>query len=399
MKRFLIFFLVLAGFVNIQHAQTAINDFNFESTTTPAFTLVDETPTAINSPENIKSLAVYVYNGYNNGNIALESNPYWIIPNKKDRSYLDYRGIKFNKKKGEYHICPFNGIKTNSSFSFGYVTKQFEGYTGDKKVASIGARTALFQLYNKNKTASLAEIIKRVSASFSNKALQKFNATLIFSNLIVTKFDAEEFIINNKIPQKFIDAANSFLVNNPDFNSNYPNGNSLAKAYFNEITDRIVKFYYNPKDIKPFLRLDGALAYGMLFTDNNIASNVNRFSSWLTLDFAINLIKKENLATKNANYLHVYGIAKYVDDGFIANQGVFWDYGAKVELEFNKLKFAYEYLKRDGFGKQYRSVGNINYQVFKKVSLTGAFGKDFPENNNLITLLGVNWDLDFNELF
>ncbi|KJD31267.1 hypothetical protein PK35_15650 [Tamlana nanhaiensis] len=398
MKRFSIIFLVLVGFVTTQQAQTTINDFNFESTTTPAFTLVDETPTAINSPENIKSLAVYVYNGYNNGNIALESNPYWIIPNKKDRSYQDFRGIKLNKK-GEFYINPFNGIKTNSSFSFGYVTKQFDGYTGDKKVASIGARTAILQLYSENKVKSLVDIISKTAAPYSNEALQKYNGTLVFLNLIVTKFDAEEYIINNKIPQSYIDAANSFLTKNPDFNSNYPDGKSLANAYFKEVTDRIVKFYYNPKDIKPFLRLDGALAYGMLFKENTISSNVNRFSGWLTLDFAINLIKKEKQASQPANYLHIYGIAKYVDDGFIANQGVFWDYGGKVELEFNKLKFAYEYLKRDGFGSQYRSVGNINYQLFKKVSLTGAFGKDFPEENNLITLLGVNWDLDFSELF
>ncbi|KJD36824.1 hypothetical protein PW52_04110 [Tamlana sedimentorum] len=398
MKRFYIFFLVFLGFMQSKQAQTSISDFNFESTTNPAFTLVDETPTAINSPENIKSLAVYAYNGFSNGNIALESNPYWIIPNKKDRSYYDYRGIKLNNK-GAYYINPFNGIKTNSSFSFGYITKQFDGYAEEKKVASVGVRTALFQFYNQNKTKGLVDILERTRAPYSNEALQKFNGTLVFLNLIVTKFDAEEYIINNKIPQNFIDAANNFLANNSEFNSSYPDGKSLANAYFKEIADRIVNFYYNPKDIKPFLRIDAALAYGMLFKDNNIASNVNRFSSWLTLDFAINLIKKENLRSKNANYLHVYCIAKYVDDGFIANQGVFWDYGGKVELEFHKLKFAYEYLKRDGFGKQYRSVGNINYQVFKKVSLTGAFGKDFPEDNNLITLLGVNWDLDFKGLF
>ncbi|MFS4483595.1 hypothetical protein ACKGJY_11290 [Hyunsoonleella sp. 2307UL5-6] len=33
----------------------------------------------------------------------------------------------------------------------------------------------------------------------------------------------------------------------------------------------------------------------------------------------------------------------------------------------------------------------------KKNSVTGGFGKDFPEDDNLITLLGVNWEVDFGD--
>ena len=102
-------------------------------------------------------------------------------------------------------------------------------------------------------------------------------------------------------------------------------------------------------------------------------------------------------------YLHFYGIGKYVDDGFnIDSAGLysnqhFWDYGGKVELELKKLKFSYEYLMRSIDSEQFRSVGNITYQVNNNISVTGGFGKDFPSDNNLVTILGINWGLDLGE--
>ena len=46
---------------------------------------------------------------------------------------------------------------------------------------------------------------------------------------------------------------------------------------------------------------------------------------------------------------------------------------------------------------QFRSVGNITYQVNNNISVTGGFGKDFPSDNNLVTILGINWGLDLGE--
>ena len=66
-------------------------------------------------------------------------------------------------------------------------------------------------------------------------------------------------------------------------------------------------------------------------------------------------------------------------------------------MEINKLKFSYEYLERDGDNKQFRSVGNITYQFSEDITINGGFGKDFPADNNLITLLGINWGLDLGE--
>ena len=63
-------------------------------------------------------------------------------------------------------------------------------------------------------------------------------------------------------------------------------------------------------------------------------------------------------------------------------------------MDLNKFKLSYEYLRRSGDGEKFRSVGNLTFQLTTGMSITGGFGKDFPVDNNLVTLLGINWGLN-----
>ena len=398
MKRVFIFLLTLSALnANAQEENKAsVNDFNFESTANPAFTIIEETPTAINTPDNIKSLALYVSNGFSNGNIALETNPYWLIPNTKDKSYEDYRGIKKNRH-GKDIIDPFKALQTNTSFSMAFTNKEFQGFEEEKKVAAIGLRTTLFQLFSRKQTDKIVNVLSDTGQPYSDDALNKYNGNLVFTNDIVTREMADEYVKNKTIPQSYIDTANKVLQQNPNYKSIYEDGKGLATAYFDEITERIVKFYYNPKNIKPILRLDGAMAYSLLFKENEFSSNTaKRLGGWITLDLA--------LPFNDKNYFHLYAISRYIDNGFNidAEQNYFdtsfWDIGGKLELELGKFNLSYEYLQRDGDDEQYRSVGNITYQINKKMSLTGGFGKDFPVGeDNLVTVIGINWALTSGE--
>ncbi|GAA3631421.1 hypothetical protein [Flavivirga jejuensis] len=374
----------------------SINDFNFESTTSPAFSILEETPTVINTPENLKSLALYLSNGFSNGNISLETNPYWLITNTKDKSYRDYRGIKKNKN-AEYIIDPFKSIQTNTSFSLGYINKKFQGFEDEKKTLAIGLRTTLLELYGRKRTKKVLGIINVVDKAYSNEAITKFDKYIRgFSLTTPDRKKSEDYVNNGVIPKEYSDAAVKFLQRYTEYGSVYADGASLVKAYFEETSKKVLGFYFNPKNIKPLIRLDGALAYSELFKENEINANTaKRIGSWLTLDVAIQLNDK--------NYFHIYAISRYIDNGFNidAEQNYFntnfWDIGGKLEFELDKFKLSYEYLKRDGYGEQYRSVGNLVYQINKKMSITGGFGKDFPQNDNLITLFGINWGLDLGE--
>ena len=401
---FLLLVLFFLNFVTSQNNQESksINDFNFESTTNPAFSLLEETPTQINTPENIKALGLYLSNGFSNSNIALEINPYWFLDHK-DKSYESYRGIK-KKSKDNIRIDPLNSIRTNSSISLGFIEKKYESIESEKKVIAFGFRTTLFEYYGPKRTKDLIKVVNKLDDGYSNEILEKFNYYLgSYSTKgappylgVPDDIVCKAYINNKTIPSAYINAAQQFFVSYPQYLSVYSNSNDLAKDYFEETSDKVVSFVFNPKKIKPLIRVDGAIAYSVLFKENEFnASTANRFGSWFTADIALMFDEK--------NYAHIFGISRYVDDGFnINSEGMyfeedFWDIGGKLELELNKLKVSYEYLRRTNASDKFRSVGNISYQLTEKINIIGGFGKDFQDEDNLVTILGINWGLDLGE--
>lgn len=394
----LLCFLCIAS-LGISQEQPSINDFNFESVSNPAFVLLDETPSAINTPESLKSLALYLSNGFSNTNIALEVNPYWVLGwSDADTSYEAYRGIV--KKEGGQHIDPFKRLITNSSVSLGYIDKQFEGLESPRKVIALGGRFTLFEFYDAKRTREVLNVVSAVSGGHSNITLDLFDAFIQAPPRDLSTPNGpefcEEFASTGAIPEEYQDAAIGFFIKYPEVKEQYDTPEALLEMYFTENCEVSNAFIFNTKNIKPTARLDGAIGYSWLFKENDVnASTANRFGAWLTADVA--------LALSNTNYIHIYGIGKYVDDGFMINEegaffnDTFWDFGAKIELEYNRFKFSYEYLERAGLDDQFRSVGNITYQLSPQMSLVGGFGKDFPVDDNLITLLGINWGINSGE--
>ena len=367
----------------------SINDFNFESVTNPAFILLDETPTSISTPNNLKSLALYVSNGFSNNNIALEINPYWIFGGNDDTSYREYRGIKGDK------INPFKSLETNTTFSLAYLDKEFQGIEGERKVFAIGLRTTILEAYGK-RTSEIVGIIKSLEGDYENDIMKSFDTYVRRPGVNLDSPSTEKCGNFEKYRKDYEASAIAFLNTNPEYKMQYSNSDKLLEAYFKGRCARINNFYLNRKNIKPIFRLDGALGYSVLFQENDVdASTANRFGSWLTADLAIKFTDQ--------NYLHAYGIGKYIDDGFvIGDDGTFgtasfWDYGGKIELELERFKFSYEYLRREGNGEQFRSVGNITFQLSQTMSITGGFGKDFPQEDNLVSLIGINWGLNLGE--
>ncbi len=392
-NKIVLLFCLLCWIVESQEnddSKKSINDFNFESVTNPAFILLDETPTSISTPDNLKSLALYVSNGFSDNNIALEVNPYWILGGNDDTSYREYRGIKDDDK-----IDPFKSLETNTTLSLAYLDKEFQNIEGERKVFAVGLRTTIAEVYGK-RTSEIVGIIKSLEGGYENDIMKSFDtyvrrpgANLISPDVAKCK----DFETNKKAYEA---SAIAFLNNNPAYKRQYSTSDKLLEAYFKGRCARINNFYLNKKNIKPIFRLDGALGYSVLFKENDVdASTANRFGSWLTADLAIKFTDQ--------NYLHAYGIGKYIDDGFVVeNDGTFgttafWDYGGKIELELERFKFSYEYLRREGDGEQFRSVGNITFQLNQTMSITGGFGKDFPQDDNLVSLIGVNWGLNLGE--
>lgn len=341
-----------------------LSDFTMSNPSSPAFLLVGESPTEIYTPTNLKALALHVFNNFGES-FSIEVAPYFFINRKsKNRTYYKYIGIEEDQTTGEIKQHPFRGLNT-TTLSFAYVDKEFEGIEGERKTYSIGLRTTLLRFYDKNKIYNEA---KKVGDILKNLESPPVNVLADASgDDPVKRAIAEKAIIEHYKKEK------------------------------EKISPQLKEF---KKTIKPYVSVDGAIGYSALFKEDKIDSGTaNRLGSWITGQGS--LILNEGSDSERSNYLNVLISARYIEDEFNINSDdqffktFYRDLGAKVELEIGRFSLAYEYISRDGSINSERSVGSLKYILSKDISLIGGFGKDFPVDDNLVTLFGINWGVNF----
>lgn len=146
----------------------------------------------------------------------------------------------------------------------------------------------------------------------------------------------------------------------------------------------------------PLLTLDIASAYSMLMPAKNFdKSQSGRFGAWSTLTFTLG---------KGDEHLKLYGFCRYLQENSdydsknskFNNHTNFFDIGSKAQFDWNKISVGYEYIKRNGGGKNYRSVGFVQYKVSDNLYVTGGFGKNFESalNDETVSLLGIRWGIN-----
>lgn len=347
--------------ISAQEKKVQLSEFPMSNLTSPAFQLLEETVTDIYTPENLKALSLHVQNNFGES-MAIEVSPYFFINTKsKKRTYDRYIGVSQNKLTGDLKQNPFSGLNT-TTLSFAYLKKDFETIAGDdeRKTFSIAARTTLLRFFDKEKIYQNKQNIVRI---------------LTDKNLM--------------IPDEILQ-----IVDSTEQQA------ALERFFLEEqkIRDRLKPY---EKIIKPIFKLDAAVAYSDLFKGNSInGGTINRFGSWLTGEFNLILNEDDEESSTN-NYANLLFIGRYIEDGFnmdstnVYTTNYYRDFGSKLSFEFGKFRFGYEFIKRSGTIKSERSVGNISFMIDKNISITGAFGKDFQKEDNLLALFGINWGLNF----
>jgi hypothetical protein len=335
-------------------AQNEIKIKDLEIPNAPALSLLDETTTILETPKNIKTLTSSIANGLGN-NMAIEFSPYLLFSNNK--SFYDYNGFKMinnevenenEKKLVEKGL--FGQIITNFSVSIASVKKD------SLNNLSVGLRTNLLTIQNP----------KRIKV-FS-KAEKKYNEEIYK-------------ILVNEEPEN--------LSNNPEYIK-------LTKEY-NILLDSVASL-----NTKPLFSVDVAGGYSHVFTNNNYNSGTKgKVASWLTFSYN-NEISTNSKGT--SSYVSFYGIGRFIQDNNYYEESSnniiskdFFDCGGKIEIDFGKLLFGYEYVSRLNEDNNYRSVGIIKYKISKDIVLNGGFGKNFENNQNLVSFLGINWGLDLDK--
>ena len=357
MKKPLILFILFG--VNLSFAQeldTTLTLTDMEIPTSPGFILLDQAPSSIERPNNPKAFAVSILNSFteSNGlpkNYAVEFTPFWFFKHKK-MSVLKYAG--YNEKKQR----PFSSLKM-VSLSMAYINQADSISTSPINNISVGARTNILKIRSK-------ENLNAIATANSNAV----NQLRIIDSIIVDRIGPGDPIDPEGYKEKQL-ALMIFLQDSLDLN------NKIAEAL----------------EQKPVFAIDYAIAYNTFFTNNDISTQqFGRFGTWLTFNLALKLNED------NTNYLNIYAIGRYLQDGASRDSlgaytlQTFYDFGGKVEFELSKFSLGFEYIYRSNNSiETYRATGQLKYRISDNLFLTGAFGKNFGDSNNLVSLLGINW--------
>jgi len=347
------FFYCLLVSVFCSAQEMSLGDFSMSNNASPAFMLVEESPTAIFVPDNLKALSIYTMDNFGK-NLSIELSPYFFInTNKNGRTFYNYIGVDNESDASKRKQHPFSGLNT-TTVSFAFVDKEFYGIVGKKKTYSVGLRTTFLRFYNTKKVYDNAKHISDTLAGL---------------------------VTPSAIMEKGADAIKKYW-----------------EVHNDELSIALKPFL---KTIKPLFRLDGAVAFSSLFKANTTNSDTAvRFGSWLTAQGS--MIINEGSDSNYNNYFNVLFTARYIDDGFnsYSNNDYFklhyLDFGGKIALDYNNFTFGYEFISRNGSINSSRSVGSIAFSISTDITITGGFGKDFSTTNeNLLTVFGINWGLNF----
>lgn len=342
-----IYILTVVGFSYAQPTFSTSLE-HLEIPNSPAFILMDQTVTDIQTPNNLKAFT---------SNIVSTFMKDFKIPNNYAVT-----------------VSPYFMFAKNKSFS------NFNGVEGGnlKNVSSL-----LYQ----NLALSLALIrtdtIQNISVGFSTNLLRFSGA-----------FKRQQF---NTAKGKLA-AINAFVVANynPVTNTvaNEPQYNTMKADYNNSYQ------YFN--DAKSVFTVDIAAGYNHFFDNkDNKSGAFGRLGAWST--FAYNQILNATDSATNGKYyyLSVYVYNRYLNDQMSYDKVAkkykdqeFYDAGGKVDLQLDNFSLAYEYIKRTN-NTEYRSIGSIKYQISEKIAVNGGFGKNFKKEDGNIGFLGINWGLDY----
>ncbi|CAL2095117.1 conserved exported protein of unknown function [Tenacibaculum sp. 190524A02b] len=370
-KSLYILLVTLSGHVLAQNSTKEVKLKSLAPPNSPAFVLMDVTPTTISTPQSIQALSIQTLNafsGNSNNNVApnsyaIELQPYWY-KKRTDINFFTYNNLVAKKQKptvDDYvSYNPLGDLWKKLSVSIAFMNGTYDVFEKPQSYISVGVRTRLLSIVGIKHVETLKNSYKDYEAFMSSSAV----SDLIFKQA------------SGKLTLEELDKAITSL-------------DGWKKVY---------DAMYNSVNGKPVFALDGAIAYSHFMGDasQDIKSAFGRFGIWFSGDLALKLP-----STNQSNYFHVYGIYRYLRDGLNkdADNKLFittnTDYGGKLEFEMDKLSVAYEYLQRDGVQNETRSFGTIRYQINKSLTLHGGFGRNFKSESATTTILGIQWGLDF----
>jgi hypothetical protein len=359
----------------------------------PAFNLLDVSPVTVDRPATVRALAVNIANAIGNGsngfpkNFALQVAPYWLFSHPNMNIYK-YNGMVMDKnadtsKRLQFKQNIFYGLR-NLSFSAASVNKD----------SAESNTTASLNFIAFSVKANVINVRRRRVLEAMNTSIQDINRT--FSSAVNT---ANQICLSQFDPITQAQQARD-CVSDAVFRDSVVINSKRGR-------------YDSLLSIRPLFTVDVALATSMAFANNNFSDNhFYRTGGWITACFSKPLDKNsENSlsALYNAkNYLNVYGLFRVLSEDNTADFRTFKtqtniDFGGRLEFELNQVAISFETVYRavvnDKSRSTARNVAIVQYKLSDNLFVTGTFGKNFGDDHNLVSFLGLNWGFGRTSLY
>jgi hypothetical protein len=374
--------IVLISRTFAQSAQVQLTDL--KTTNNPCFQLLDIAPSTITSPASPKDLGLALLQNLSSGsalpkNFALSVSPYWYFKSDDENLYK-YLNVS---TVGNKHM--FSGIVRKLAIS---VSSTFNDSTN----GSLLKNTNYY-------AGGIYTNIFTYRSTTNQKAIEKYAGVISDRLKANAGKDFTDSIQNTHAFKALTTAQQTAFLNSTFTDEN------LKKARAESIAHALAKDTIYGNDSKglqtalniPLLQIDAAGAYSQAFPGNSTSnSRFNRLAGWLTA--ALNI----SLSPKHADYLSFLALGKLISDNLLTDttHNIYQrksahDLGGRLSYTVSSFSLGFELIYRTypdaSAYTSHRAVGFIQYKVNDNIYLTGSFGQNFGNSNNLFTLLGVNF--------
>lgn len=349
----------------------------------PAFNLLDVSPVTVERPATVRALAVNIANAIGNGsngfpkNFALQVAPYWLFSHPNMNIY------KYNGMVMDPNAAPANRLQFKQNIFYGLRNTSFSAASVNKDSGQATATSASNFIAFSVK-ANVINVRRRRVLEAMDTSIRGINK--MFSLLLNAAVDTCQ--------KKFVPPAPEYM------------DCIAATVFLDSISiNRRRGQYDSLLSIRPLFTVDVALATSMAFANNNFSDNhLYRTGGWITACFSKPLDKNSESSLSalynTKNYLNVYGLFRVLSEDNSTDFKTFKtqtniDFGGRLEFELNQVAISFESVYRavvnDKSSSTARNVVIVQYKLSDNLFVTGTFGKNFGDQHNLVSFLGLNW--------
>jgi hypothetical protein len=376
---------------------TTVDDLR--APTSPAFSLLGLTPSAVDRPQTTKALTVDLLSAVSSAegipkNYALEVTPYWFA----EHPALTFNDYYDDRNYGSSLLRTFAISVATAPIDAGDATKGTQLALGMRAMIVPGhANAALEELRQRllvlDKQA-IAEMGEGLDALRRERARIAAKLKAATGTAARAGWQARLTAVDDKIEKRHAEIAQTTKATAQQI--------AERRATAKKLTARISDLDAQRDGFMLTVAEGQAWAFA---NDMTSAGQLTRASVWITPAYRIRPcdLAKDDESLECASTIDLIGVLRYTSDRTVPDDASRWDVGGRIAWQVNKqLALSAEAVQRSrplsstSTDPTHRTVGIVEYRVTDGTLFFASFGKDFDngtDHKTLVTLMGLNFGL------